>query len=290
MRTAFWLVLVALVPGGLAQAQGSDTRLLTGFEGEADLHQWECHVASVLRSEQNATQGRYALQVTLSPGQYPGMLLPRGSPLLAGWDEYDVARLDVFNPQPHPVDLTVRIDDRQSVNFGSRYNDGFVLRPGSNVIELPVHRLQTSDHSRNLDVSQLKQLLIFASDLPSPTVLYLDNFRLEKAAQTASSTAVRVFDFGPRGMPVMKGFIGVSAADRYEKARGYGWLPTDRLWEFDDELSDSLCRGFISGDPNTNFVTEFDVDVPNGTQNVVVCGQSLLNGSVRVPPRTYRVL
>jgi hypothetical protein len=290
MRTAFWLVLAALVPGGLAQAQGSNTRLLTGFEDETDLRQWECHDASAVRSEQNATQGRYSLQLTLSPSQYPGMRLPRGSPLLAGWNEYDVARIDVFNPQPRPVGVTVRIDDRQSVNFGSRYNDGFVLRPGRNVIEIPVHRLPTSDHARNLDVSRLSQLLVFASGLPSPTVLYLDNFRLEKAGQTATSTAVRAFDFGPRGTPVMKGFIGVNVADRYNKDLGYGWLPSDKLWEFDDELPDSLCRSFISGDPNTNFVTEFAVDVPNGTQKVVVCGQSLLNGSVHVPARTYRVL
>ncbi len=290
MRTAFWLLLAALVSVGLAQAQGNNTRLLTGFEDEADLHQWECRDASVARSEQHATQGRYALQVTLFPGQYPGMLLPRGSPLLAGWDEYDVARLDVFNPQPQPVSLTVRIDDQQSVDFGSRYNNGFVLRPGRNTIELPVHQLQTSDRSRSLDPSHLGQLLIFASDLPSPTVLFFDNFRLEKTAQTATSTAVRAFDFGPKGSPVMNGFVGVNAAGRYDKALGYGWLPTDQLWEFDDELPDSLCRGFISGDPNTNFVTEFDVDVPNGTQTVVVCGQSLLNGSVHVPARTYRVL
>jgi hypothetical protein len=290
MRTAFWLLLATLVPGGLAQAQGSNMRLLAGFEDEADLRQWECQNASIARSDQNATQGRYALQVTLSPGPYPGMLLPRGSPLLAGWDEYDVARFDVFNPQSQPVELTVRIDDRQSVNYGSRCNDGFVLRPGSNVIELPVHRLQTSDHSRNLDASQLRQLMIFASNLSSPTVLFFDNFRLERTAQAATSTAVRAFDFGPKGSPAMQGFIGVSAAGRYDKAVGYGWLPTDQLSEFDDELPDSLCRGFISGDPNTNFVTEFDVDVPNGTQKVVVCGQSLLNGSVHAPARTYRIL
>jgi hypothetical protein len=67
MRTAFWLLLVALVPDELARAQGNNTRLLTGFEDEPDLHQWECHDAFVARSEQNATQGRYTLQLTLSP-------------------------------------------------------------------------------------------------------------------------------------------------------------------------------------------------------------------------------
>jgi hypothetical protein len=51
MRTAFWLLLAALVPGRLAQAQGNNPRLLTGFEDEADLRQWECHDASVVRSE-----------------------------------------------------------------------------------------------------------------------------------------------------------------------------------------------------------------------------------------------
>ncbi|MGA2602789.1 MAG: hypothetical protein ABSG14_01040 [Verrucomicrobiia bacterium] len=290
MRTAFWLLIAASVLGGLGQAQANDVRLLTGFEDEADLLQWEWHGASAVRTEQNATQGRFSLQLTLSPGQYPGLSLPRGSRLLTGWDEYDVARFDVFNPQSRPVGLTVRVDDWHSVNFASRYNEGFMMRPGRNTIELPVHGLHTSDRSRNLDPSQLSQLLIFASDLPSLTVLFLDNFRLEKTSVIATTAAVRAFDFGPKGSPVMEGFVGVSAADRYNKARGYGWLPTDRLWEFDDELPDSLCRDFISGDPTANFVTEFAVDVHNGTQQVVVCGQSLLNGAVHVPARTYRVL
>jgi hypothetical protein len=283
-------LLPALALGGLGQARANDVRLLTGFEDEADLPQWECRGATVARSEQNATRGRFSLQLTLLPGRYPGLSLPRGSRLLTGWDEYDVVRLDVFNPQSQPVNLTVRVDDRRSTDFASRYNGGFTMRPGRNNIELPVHGLQTSDRSRNLDPSQLSQLFIFAPDLPSATVLFLDNFRLERAVQTVTNTGVLAFDFGPRGAPVMEGFVGVSAADRYNKARGYGWLPTDRLWEFYDELPDSLCRDFISGDPTTNFITEFDVDVHNGTQQVVVCGQSLLNGAVHMPARSYRVL
>src|SRR5207245_10408417 len=107
-----------------------DTRLLSGFEDETAPLTWNTQGASIERRQQNATQGRWALQLTLALGKYPGLLLEPGSPLLTGWGDYDLLRLDVFNPQPDPVSLTVRIDDMQSVNFGSRYNEGFVMRPG----------------------------------------------------------------------------------------------------------------------------------------------------------------
>ena len=290
MRTVFWLLLTALAFCGRAQAQGNETRFLTGFEDDADVLPWKLQGARAVRANQHATQGRHALQVTLLPGRYPGLLLDRGSPLLTGWYDYDLARLDVFNPQSQAVPVTVRIDDLQSVNFGSRYNEGFVMRPGKNTVELPLRRLQTSDRKRNLDHSQLSRFMIFASDAQSPITLFLDNLRLEKTPASVRSGAVRAFDFGPRGSPVMEGFVGVSASELYDKTRAFGWLSTNQLWEFDDELPDSLCRDFISGDPNTNFVTEFVVGLPNGTHKVVVCGQSLLSGSAHLPARTYRVL
>jgi len=271
MRTGLWLLLMALAVRVQAQAPSDGVRLLAGFEDESSLGQWELQDASAERVEQHATEGSYALQLTLSPSEYPGVLLPHGSPLLTGWNGYDFARLDVFNPQPDPVTLTVRIDDTHSVNFGSRYNDDFVMRPGENTIELPLRRLQTSDHQRNLDVSQLKQLMIFASDVRSPIVLFLDNLRLENTSAVTSGSAARAFDFGPRGSSVMKGFVGVSADDLYDKARGWGWVAPHGLAAFDDELPDSLCRDYVGPEEGAAVTNTFAADVPNGDYQVVVC-------------------
>jgi hypothetical protein len=271
MRTVLWLLLAALALCGRTQAQGDETRLLTGFEDDADELPWRLQGALAVRATQHATQGRHALQVTLLPGKYPGLLLDRESPLLAGWDDYDLARLDVFNPQSQPVPVTVRIDDQQSVNFGSRYNEGFVMRPGKNTIELPLRRLQTSDHKRNLDVSQLGRFMIFATDVQSPVALFLDNFRLEKTPVPASGGIVRAFDFGPRGSPVMEGFVGVTEADQYDKARGWGWITSKYLAAFDDELPDSLCRDYVRLEEGRAFTTTFAVDVPNGAYEVIGC-------------------
>jgi hypothetical protein len=271
MRTGLWLLLVALAVRAPAQASGNDARLLTGFEDESSLRQWELQDASAERVEQHATEGRDALQLTLSPGQYPGVLLPRGSPLLTGWDGYDFARLDVFNPQAAPVTLTVRIDDAHSVNFSSRYNDDFVMRPGRNTLELPLRRLQTSDHQHNLDVSQLKQLMIFASDVRSPIVLFFDNLRLENVSVVTNGGTVRTFDFGPHGSPGMQGFIGVGADDLYDKARGWGWIAPCGLAAFDDELPDSLCRSYVGPEEGVVVANAFAVDVPNGEYQIVAC-------------------
>ena len=268
---ALWLWLAALALGGWAQAQTNDSRLLTGFEEPSDLREWKSQSASIQRVGTNVTQGHYALQLRLLEGAYPGVILSSGSPLLTGWEGYDVARLDVFNPQSQPVALTVRIDDLQSVNYGARYNDGFVLRPGRNTIELPLRRLQTSDHQRYLDVSHLNRFMVFASDVQFSIVLFLDNFRLEKQPEPTTNAAVRAFDFGPRGSPVMEGFIGVNETDRYDKARGWGWITSKHLAAFDDELPDSLCRDYVRLEVGRVFTATFAVDVPNGTYRVVEC-------------------
>jgi len=275
MRTALWLLLAALTVCAPASAQTNTTWLLSGFEDETAPLQWDTQGASVERVSQNATQGRWALQVTFGQGRYPGLLLERGSPLLTGWDNYDFLRLDVFNPQPDPVGLTVRVDDAESMNFGSRYNEGFIMRPGKNTIELAVHRLRTSDHKRNLDASRLKQFMIFASDVRSPLVLFLDNLRLEKSPPAAGNVAIRAFDFGPRGSPVMEGFVAVSEADLYDKARGWGWIAPHQLASFDDELPDSLCRDYVGPVEGAAPTNTFVMDVPNGSYQVVECTRDL---------------
>ena len=275
MRTAHWLLLAALVACAPTFAQTNNLRLLAGFEDKAALRQWDTQGASIERALQNASQGRWALQLTLAPGRYPGLILEPGSPLLVGWDDYDLLRFDVFNPQTNPVSLTVRIDDTQSADFGSRYNEGFVMRPGKNVIELGVHRLRTSDHKRNLDVSRLKQFMIFASDVQSPLVLFLDNLRLEGATAVTNNTVVRAFDFGPRGSPVMEGFVGVSEADIYDKACGWGWVAPRHLASFDDELPDSLCRDYVGPAEGAAATNTFVVDVTNGTYQVLKCTRDL---------------
>src|SRR5579862_1315972 len=273
MRTALWLLLAALALCGYAHA--ADARLIAGFEDPTDLAEWRTQAASIQRVEKNATQGRYALQLTLLAGEYPGLRLPRGSPLLAGWEGYDFARLDVFNPQPQPILLTVRVDDLQSINFASRCNEDFMMRPGQNTIELPLRRLQTSDHKRNLNVSHLKQLTIFASNIESPVVFFLDNFRLEKTSSQPTNAVARAFDFGPRGSPDMEGFVGVSESDRYDKARGWGWIETKGLAAFDDELPDSLCRDYVGPEESTEATNTFAVDVPNGAYEVIECSRDL---------------
>lgn len=288
LATVWTIALVAFLTPSAARADPA--RLLAGFEQETELFQWRLEGASVERVRQHATQGRHSLQITLRPGAYPGLSLQRGSPLLMGWSGYDLARLDIFNPQPEPLAITIRMDDVQSINYGSRYNEAFTLRPGKNTIELPLTNARTTDKSRKLNLDRLKLLMIFAANLSEPHVLFLDNFRLEKIAPTQARSDVRAFDFGPRHSPVFEGFTQVTGSDRYDKSRGWGWTSTNALGEFDNELPDSLCRDFICGIPATDFTTGFALDLPKDRYTVIVCGHSLFSPTALVPVRTYRVL
>ncbi len=148
--------------------------LLAGFESPADLDQWSTEHTRLELSRDHTTQGQSSLKLTLGRDQYPGIAAAR--PLLTGWADHDLGRLDVFNPQSDPVAITIRMDDAESVNYATRYNEEFTLRPGPNTIELPLRRLRTSDRKRALDITRLRRFVLFGN---RPLTLYLDNFRLE---------------------------------------------------------------------------------------------------------------
>lgn len=155
----------------------STTQVLYDFESDdqLDAFHWKCHTLFSI-ADAYATHGEKSLKLTLFPSAYPGW-----SPALKqhNWRGYQSLRLDIYNPEQMPVDLTVRIDDtKKETGYTNRYNKTFQLVPGENTIEILLDSLTTSVTGRPLNLETIHRFMVFVVRPDKKITLYLDNFRL----------------------------------------------------------------------------------------------------------------
>jgi hypothetical protein len=172
---ALLLALLFLDPGCDRKPQGD--AMLFDFESDAELDRlyWKCHVLYSL-SDEHATSGSKSLRMELYPSEYPGL-----SPALTlnDWSGYRAFVFDVYNPMPKEVRLTLRIDDRKDAyDYGERYNETIVLRPGSTQVVKDLSTLKTSGTKRQLEINKIHRFLMFVVKPEEKVVLYVDNIRL----------------------------------------------------------------------------------------------------------------
>lgn len=109
-----------------------------------------------------------AVRLHLPPGKYPGVVL---SYFPGDWRGMRALRLLIVNPEPTPIELTVRIDDAEydyRLDLDDRYNRSFPLSPGANRIEIPLSDVATAPRDRRFDLGRVKSLLMYAVDLEQP--------------------------------------------------------------------------------------------------------------------------
>lgn len=106
------------------------------------------------------------LELHLPPGSYPGVSLdyfPRD------WSDMRALRLLIVNPAATPLDITVRIDDAQhDQRYEDRFNRAFPIQPGMNQIEIPLADVRAAPRDRELDLTRVASLMVFAVDLAWP--------------------------------------------------------------------------------------------------------------------------
>jgi len=148
------------------------------FESEEELKQlnWECHKWVEL-SEENATSGKYALKVTLPPGQYPGINFHE---IRSDWSGFRYLRMDVSNPSKEEFKFHIRIDDDKSGwEYADRFDTNLNLKPGMNHLSVSTDSIRTNIHHRPLSLNRIERMMVFIPNNPKQRELYIDNIRLE---------------------------------------------------------------------------------------------------------------
>jgi VanZ family protein len=151
--------------------------LLAGYESNIELYG---HGGKIERSNQFHTQGDYALKVELTTKQYSGIVFRR---MMNDWSAYKTLRFDIYNPDPQPFNMTVRVNDVQHKLSGwatpDRFNRTFQLDQGWNHLAFSLNDVRNGPAKRQMDMSQIMWMEIFAGKLPVARTIYLDNVRLE---------------------------------------------------------------------------------------------------------------
>ena len=136
--------------------------------------------ASVRTCDEHPASGRRSLRADLPPGPYPGIGMDFATP--QDWSACQALRFRVFNASGGPVTACVRVDDADSRDFSTRYNndmDPHRLAAGDNEVEVPIAALRQGGFlARGLDVSRIRTVRVFCIDLKSPVALFFDELRL----------------------------------------------------------------------------------------------------------------
>ncbi len=182
------VIVAAAMPVALTaldvRHMGGDFPLLASFETRIEMDRWETAECLVHRTKEHASHGVYALKTQLAPGEFPGISMRW---LEGDWRGYDGLCFDVFLEGDRPLAVTVRIHDeihgRSEVqSYSDRFNKRFVLHPGAQRIRIDLDEVRTAPQGREMDMSRVANICVFAYRLEEERMVYLDRFRLVRGS------------------------------------------------------------------------------------------------------------
>ncbi len=240
---------------------GQEVKTLLDFETDADLKFFEIKNKSAVISEAHATHGQHSVKVSVNE-YLTTFRMPRD------WSGFDALELDVFVEGESPVSGSLLIADAtwdiSGKSYWNRHNGSFNLRPGPNVVSIPVGGLyrgeagsRNNDIKTNVDPRQITRFDIgFSTKDKQPAALYLDHLRFTKESRPPGILA---FDLGPASQTVAAGFTPIDPGTVYGKdghTAGLNFAGGDNQARA-DTFPTSLYRDYIAMDG-----TIFVVDVP----------------------------
>lgn len=174
------LCLAATTPIWLAVTEREHMRkdfpLISTFETPQDISRWEAHDAIITQAQEHATHGAFSAEVTLSPGEYPGL---SSDYFVSDWNGYNTLACDIFLVGDAVLPLTIRINDKTHTQaYADRYNHTFTLQPGPNRIRIPLKNIALAPRGRGMDMQAISLICIFAYRLNTPRTVFIDNIRL----------------------------------------------------------------------------------------------------------------
>jgi len=181
------LLLAFVLP---AMAAGADTRVLFSFESNEEMANIKATGARLERVQAGATDGSYALEVTLT-GEKPELTLSSGAQPW-DWKPFGAVALDVSNEEDTPVAFTIEVKDAAG---GATKGDVRLRAKGTMAVALPLnspdplelgmrgpaaipgYRLASSDHHK-IELSSAGAISITFRGAAKPRKVRIDAVRL----------------------------------------------------------------------------------------------------------------
>ncbi len=148
---------------------------------------WDRALVSVRRAELEIADvppgwttntGEKVGRVTFKALRYPTLYLQEPSP---DWSGYTLFSFSVYSELEQVLKIAVTIDDyHNDREYSDRFNRTIPIAPGLNQVRIPVDDIRKSPATRDLDITAIQSVYVFAPEISEPAVLYFDDFRLEK--------------------------------------------------------------------------------------------------------------
>ena len=136
----------------------------------------DLHVVSPPAGWKKSAEDRVG-RVVFHTKTYPGIRINEPYP---DWRGYSHLQLDIFSELSTSQFIVIRIDDIHHNNeHTDRFNKTLTIAPGLNHIRVPIDDIRQASVGREMDLSAINAILLFAVNPPEEFSLYVDMIRLE---------------------------------------------------------------------------------------------------------------
>ena len=119
---------------------------------------------------------RFAL-VQFKHGIYPGVSMIEPYP---DWSLFEALTLEIYSEQAVEFDLVVRVHDKKHNHaYSDRFNKRLIVKAGENHFQIPLHDIKRAPMGREMDMTRISELVLFAGKPVAPISFYLGAIRLE---------------------------------------------------------------------------------------------------------------
>lgn len=152
--------------------------VLSDFETPFQISRWTSDVELSIERE-HVRYGNGAMRVPLSTERYSTASLKY---FPSDWSGASSLAVSIFNPDPEPLELHLRVHDRwhddHGQSYDERFNRSFTVLTGWNDLVFPMSDIENGPRYRTLNLSEIRGLSIFSVELPSPRTIFIDQLEL----------------------------------------------------------------------------------------------------------------
>lgn len=152
---------------------------LSSFNNRLEITRWDQSNARLHLSKHYSSENRYSLEAEFLPGRYSTIYLQQ---FIRDWSQQQKLKLTIYNPG-EPVKIVLKIYDQRHIQnglpFSDRYNKSFHLKPGQNLLSIPLSEVSRAPENRLMDLHHVKEISLFTTSLKQPHKLYLTKISLD---------------------------------------------------------------------------------------------------------------
>jgi VanZ family protein len=177
------LVLVQLYPFTASVIDEYQTRrdfpILSDFETPFQIQRW-MGTANMSIAKDVGAPGNHALRADFTTAKFSSIELEYFQP---NWQHYHKFQFQILNPSPEPISITCHVHDAQHTRgprlFSDRFHKIYTLSQGWNTITIDIKEIQEAPQTRSMDLTQIRGIVIYTTQLPHPRTIYIDNLKLD---------------------------------------------------------------------------------------------------------------